>query len=82
MKTDSVRAVTVCVVMRTIVGASLLVTPNTPGSTSSRFREVANAAFRVFPRIVLRNVFVVFVLDRTLTIRGIAFYRPAWFVVS
>lgn len=49
-------------------GSRLFVTPHTPGTTRSRFREVAQAAARVLVFSELRMALVVFVLDLTLMI--------------
>lgn len=76
LKTERVRQVRDWVVMRNMVGASLFVTPNTPGTTSRSFRDVANAAVSVLARRVLRMAFVVLFLSRTLIMEGMAFYRP------
>ncbi len=81
LKTYSERSVMACVDMRNIDGSSLLVTPHTPGTTSSKFREVANAEARVFVRSELRIVFVVFVLSRTLRINMALLKRPPCFRV-
>lgn len=73
LKTESVRAVMACVVIRRINGASLFVSPHSAGTTSSKFRDDANDAERVFARKVLRMAVTVFVLDRTLIMCGALF---------
>lgn len=80
LKTDSVRSVSVWVDMPNIFGSRLLVIPHKPGTTRRSFREVANAAARVFVVNDLRIVFVVLVLDRTLAIRIARLKTPLSFL--
>lgn len=63
-------------------GRSLFVTPHTPGTTRSRFRDVAQAAAKVFVVSELRIVFDVLFLDRTLAIRIRSLKRPPVFRVE